>query len=58
MASDDERASWRKAFEQSERETLRMRVANPWHQMPDEYRREGEIKPGRMRAIGQFADGR
>jgi hypothetical protein len=42
VASDDERASWRKTFEQSEPEALRLRISKPWAAMSDEYRREAE----------------
>ena len=40
VASDHERASWRKTFEQVEPEMLRLRIAN--RVMSDEYRREAE----------------
>jgi hypothetical protein len=42
MASDDERQSWLKEFELYGLETLRLRIANPWVTMTDEYRREAE----------------
>ena len=42
VVSDLERANWRKTFEQLEPETLRLRIANPWAAMSDEYRREAE----------------
>jgi hypothetical protein len=43
MTTDDQRATWRKEFEQLGAQTVRLRIANPWSAMSDECRREGEL---------------
>ena len=56
MTSDTDRAQWRREFASWGHETTRLRVVNPWYQMTDECRREGEAWLREQDAIVEARD--